>query len=673
MRKSFIISLLFILIISSVNVFSVDENCDSYFIEEGGSITISEFSEEYEIYSDVITDSYALIKVIDESAKIDVDDDYEYDSGFFVTVKDTITDPDYADVVEVCIATPHYPDCMILDELQVIENYIFKDYKLDIEAVDVSGVDATISLDGTSRTDGTCVPFYYGGNLCKQNQEIISVYGDTVDTVEFCLYTGNSQADCNDYAPECLNPTSCYDSEDGIDQFHKGTVSTGAFDNTDYCKSVYQLLEYYCDSNIRNELTLNCEHGCEDGACLEESKNSCSDSDDENYFNKGFVEGINLYGDYEYWDHCSGDRLYEYTCTADSTSFSISKECDYGCHDGACILESEACVDSDDLDMNLKGATTLFDGTLNEDYCKDDNSIVEYYCADGSSVYVSEYCADGCKDGACVTGLSCIDTDGGKEYYEFGKVTEGDVSQADYCMDEKRLGEYHCFGPEGYDRETYVCEFGCEDGVCITKDDWFCQDTDGGNNVFNVGKVTTNFESFQDYCSSDVRQVEYYCVGNEYREVSIDCEFGCRYGSCLSVESTSEIIEELKAVANEVASNLPDINLDVDVTLPDVNVNLGNGLENAAETITDAIPEIGEGEEKTWCEQGCILNDKCVYYGIRKSGTFCDLNGEFQNQFSRGITCDNDYECLSNVCAGEKCISSNMIQRLIAWLASLFN
>jgi hypothetical protein len=79
-----------------------------------------------------------------------------------------------------------------------------------------------------------------------------------------------------------------------------------------------------------------------------------------------------------------------------------------------------------------------------------------------------------------------------------------------------------------------------------------------------------------------------------------------------------------------------------------------------------------ETEDFEVCENSCSFNDKCYPFGYRKSGEYCSEKGFFVNQLKEGKSCENNFECESNVCVGEKCINSNLIQKIINWFRKLF-
>ena len=69
---------------------------------------------------------------------------------------------------------------------------------------------------------------------------------------------------------------------------------------------------------------------------------------------------------------------------------------------------------------------------------------------------------------------------------------------------------------------------------------------------------------------------------------------------------------------------------------------------------------------------GCNLNDNCVPIGTRTEAQFCDVNKSMTNQNSDDASCNNNYECTSNVCINNKCIEPNFIQKIINWFIKLF-
>ncbi|MBI2046832.1 hypothetical protein HYT26_01555 [Candidatus Pacearchaeota archaeon] len=75
----------------------------------------------------------------------------------------------------------------------------------------------------------------------------------------------------------------------------------------------------------------------------------------------------------------------------------------------------------------------------------------------------------------------------------------------------------------------------------------------------------------------------------------------------------------------------------------------------------------------TDCKFGCFYQDKCLPYGLRISGLYCSTNNDMKTQTAAANeSCENNFECKSNVCIDGKCISSNLIQKVLDWFKRLF-
>jgi len=83
-----------------------------------------------------------------------------------------------------------------------------------------------------------------------------------------------------------------------------------------------------------------------------------------------------------------------------------------------------------------------------------------------------------------------------------------------------------------------------------------------------------------------------------------------------------------------------------------------------------------EGEPKKCVnkliKKGCDLNGDCVDLGTIKSGEYCSEDGSFKKQKENDKECIYDYECISNTCKGGLCLKTNIIQKLINWILTLF-
>lgn len=74
------------------------------------------------------------------------------------------------------------------------------------------------------------------------------------------------------------------------------------------------------------------------------------------------------------------------------------------------------------------------------------------------------------------------------------------------------------------------------------------------------------------------------------------------------------------------------------------------------------------------CFSGACLSEdgKCIPIGVRSSGKFCSLNGDFQDYKKTDSVCENNFECDSNLCLDSKCISGSFLQKISNWFKKMF-
>jgi len=81
----------------------------------------------------------------------------------------------------------------------------------------------------------------------------------------------------------------------------------------------------------------------------------------------------------------------------------------------------------------------------------------------------------------------------------------------------------------------------------------------------------------------------------------------------------------------------------------------------------------GESEFIDFSCNGCKVEDICYQIGHRKEGNFCSDNKEFISQKEESISCDNNFECKSNLCIDNECIESGFFKAMISWFKNLFS
>ena len=87
------------------------------------------------------------------------------------------------------------------------------------------------------------------------------------------------------------------------------------------------------------------------------------------------------------------------------------------------------------------------------------------------------------------------------------------------------------------------------------------------------------------------------------------------------------------------------------------------------------IPEAAKKEKPKIIEDlcmGCYKDSKCYPFGYRKSTDFCKDTGNFVNQLGAESDCENNFECISNVCISGKCVNESLMKKIIYWFKNFF-
>lgn len=102
----------------------------------------------------------------------------------------------------------------------------------------------------------------------------------------------------------------------------------------------------------------------------------------------------------------------------------------------------------------------------------------------------------------------------------------------------------------------------------------------------------------------------------------------------------------------------------------DETVYLDDNKNNEAKA--EPILEEKFDAEMLICKDSCPLDNKCYPFGYRKSDKFCADSGAFGSQLQSDAQCENNFECTSNVCVSNKCVSQGFIDRVMSWFKRLF-
>jgi len=142
------------------------------------------------------------------------------------------------------------------------------------------------------------------------------------------------------------------------------------------------------------------------------------------------------------------------------------------------------------------------------------------------------------------------------------------------------------------------------------------------NDTSVIQEKPTGAYLFETSCSSNTfNGTTEYDVGETYK-----CPNGCSNGACIKINPKNKPIE------------LPS--------------------------------EITDKGKNLLC-QGCVLKDNCYPIGYRMKNVYCG-NQEFSNQKEAGASCNNNFECSSNLCINDSCIKGSLWQKIINWFKNLF-
>ena len=376
---------------------------------------------------------------------------------------------------------------------------------------------------------------------------------------------------------------------------------------------------------------------------------------------------------------------------------------------------TQECKDSDGLNYFLKGYVESM-GMKNFDTCRVINSNTDYYdtseCA-GSNCYVLESscseektaraavwkCHDSCKDGACIgtakEQVRCIFVDPEiiqRCYADMGRLGCQDIKRECYTDD----GKFGCLweggvtsGPieGGGFKYTPDCiaEISSEDfGKKLT---W--KSSCGG---YGYTVIDGNHEEVEFTCVPSSNVTAEQISGKGFLHAYWQCYDGAEEKSVEGVDMTacksSEIWQEY---AGESCKNhcYPDgskcgVNsfsisgeCYIDVEKGGVFISPGEA-DKKIEGIPVLVGESGKTEETKKaeeiliCKDSCPLDGKCYPFGYRKEGKYCSDEGAFKEQLKSEETCENNFECSTNVCVDGKCISSGLIKKIMSWFMKLF-
>ena len=318
----------------------------------------------------------------------------------------------------------------------------------------------------------------------------------------------------------------------------------------------------------------------------------------------------------------------------------------------------------------------------------------------------------------------CTDSDGGVNYYVKGYVEMKDDSsfgtngrKYDECWnDGKHLSEYVCENGVYKGAYNYICPQGCKDGACIQDSskilptftaavydkgpasdviiisDVIAALKGKGYGAVPVGTSKLFSEVSAIYLDNKVTLAVYLgeavIIVGEYSPVShvtfavdikgILSKKGITPKTILSSEVPSadlldlfeEKDEEIEIPEEETQEPIITLTTPIKVE-PDKCKTSADCDDNNACT-SDLCSGTPKKCSNIEVSLGCNYNGNCVPIGVRVDSNYCDIDRTVKSQLDSSENCNNNYECTTNVCVNNECISQNILQKIIDWFKRLF-
>lgn len=468
----------------------------------------------------------------------------------------------------------------------------------------------------------------------------------------------------------CANTTSpgqsCSDSDGGLNYFIKGqTVFTNLSVNyfIDSCLNSNVLVETYCNENNIAVKNVECLYGCNNGACFQPPTlgNSTSSSD------YGGDMGSCLNNPDFWWDQQT-NKCYKYF--SKELILSSCSDLDGGANKYIAAHTfgfRSSFADSKDQRIRTGG----------KDSCISDNQLIEHYCDSEGFIRTSYLdCPNGCVNDVCVKGdsisekITCIFKGSKSENECYIADANSDTTSNNWCKGTESCSFEH----KGEEGEQLTWKSSCggyqytlQDGL----EETIVFDCSIGENISNQVK-----ESY-------FRNAYWKCEnGKEFQQGG---ESSCNsyglwkkyaYSSCNPEDYTQFKIVSFSVSNSCYPNDVQPIADTGKITQSDCD-NYLESCKNGDNDLcikweTSCKTPDKSNDSSLLCKDSCPLDNKCYPFGYRKEGKFCSDSGAFNEQLKEDSSCDNNFECSSNVCVNSKCISSSLIEKVIGWFKSLF-
>ncbi len=360
---------------------------------------------------------------------------------------------------------------------------------------------------------------------------------------------------------------NCTDSDNGMDYYISGIVTSNSSTRTDTCKDS-ELREGYCDASSSTGIgviSYKCPYGCKDGACLNATANiTCTDSDN------GFdllVAGTCTSLKGTFTDMCWSDNIVtEYRCENSECIAGGAAEgnCPEGhvCSKGACVDLSTSPDCQYFKKLYMSNAKDV-DGKLVIEYVSNNVANIEVklqkvYSAYGIYEEEETSCAIVSKECTDESGAVKLAT-GSTKYMQCTIVTN-----CNYPTLEGYSSEYQYYATVT-DRDCTKVS----DKKYLSPTYNYCEDYDRGLNFYIRSQVYTyTGPTFYDCCvdteggackRAAALLTETYCEDKKPKNYTYTCQNGCKDGVCVVAEGEKPdlIIENISLEYSSNKSGFP--------------------------------------------------------------------------------------------------------------------
>ena len=145
------------------------------------------------------------------------------------------------------------------------------------------------------------------------------------------------------------------------------------------------------------------------------------------------------------------------------------------CSQKNCVPDDNPCTDDCGVINNLPVCNAI----------NNDNECPSGYCSGGKCISESTPETPPAKN------PTCVDSDGGEDYYVKGTASVNAKDYTDYCSDSSILAEYYCDTSNNVAEKLFTCPSGCKDGACIISSIPIC-----GDNLINQPGEECDKEAF---------------------------------------------------------------------------------------------------------------------------------------------------------------------------------